>query len=65
VADQECDDARHDRTSCQHHKAERCFACRILIQPMANGPAKPPRLLIEFIDAMPPVAVSPFADEKA
>src|ERR1700733_11107390 len=30
-----------------------------LIQPMAYGPTKPPRLPIEFINAMPPAAAEP------
>jgi hypothetical protein len=30
-----------------------------LIQPMAYGPAKPPRAPIEFIKAMPPAAAEP------
>ena len=30
VAHQECDDACYDQTGRQHHKAERCFASRIL-----------------------------------
>jgi hypothetical protein len=30
-----------------------------LIQPMAYGPPKRPRLPIEFINAMPPVAADP------
>src|SRR6516164_6167038 len=59
MAHQKCDDACYDRTRRQQHKAERCFAGRILDPADAYGPTKPPRLPIELINAMPPAAAAP------
>jgi len=50
----------HDKTGPPALRGRASFRqSHSLIQPMAYGPPKPPRLPIEFINAMPPAAAEP------